>query len=132
FLRATVIDTGWFLLGNRSSVIGQPVDGDKIHASLQPQVRDRIAITYLTDGVDVLAQGAQVIGRLFGTAGASGLGYAVSPVLDPAVGCPPSTGPTGHWPNYPVQTNPTQADFPAGMTSPVAGMTAAWSGPGPH
>ncbi|HHJ21197.1 MAG TPA: hypothetical protein ENJ84_15435 [Gammaproteobacteria bacterium] len=126
FLRVTVIDLPWHLLGNRSTsdVQGIPGDDGDIPASLQPKIRTEIDIDYLSDGIATMAGIGQVVERF--TDAGSGFINATSPVLDDAVGVPPAADSTGRWPNFPVSTS--TAGFPAPPLAVEDGMTAYWHG----
>jgi hypothetical protein len=126
FLRLTAVDLPWHLLGNRSDSVVQAIprdDGD-FPSFYQPRVRAEIPVTYLRDGVSVLADSAQVIGRIAG-AGATGMVLAVSPVLDAGVGVPPAGNATGRWPQFPAPVGPPGGANPP---TPATGLTATRSG----
>lgn len=123
FLRLTVVDTIWSLLGNRTSdaLLGIAGDDQTIPADLLPAIRDLVLITYLTDGPDTLATASTVLAR-----NPQSMVLAVSPVLDGQCAMPTQPGPNAHWPSFPPPNN--NAGFPAGqaLPSPVDGLQAAW------
>lgn len=125
FLRLTAVDIGWHLLGNRSDVTvqGIPADDGLIPQAYQPKPRGEVPITYLDDGVSVLAEAGQVIDRLNGSPGE--MIVAVSPALAPNVLVPPASGPPGRWPQFPAPD--TGQGFGAPVPSPVTGLTAAFT-----
>lgn len=133
FLRVCAVDLDWHLLGNRSAaaINDVPPSDDQfltgfgpVVSDLGPVVRDRVAVTYYADGVDVLAAAGQVLAPT--TNPWTGLAYAVSPVIDANVGLPAAPGPGGHWPAFPPAPVPPPAPpFAANAT----GLTAAWSNP---
>lgn len=127
FLRATAVDLRWHLLGNRSGAEQHGIgpDDQQIPAEFLPQVRDRVRMDCLVDGVDTLGAAGQVLAPP--NSGAfTGLMFAVSPTLDAAVGLPPGPGPTGHWPTFPAAPNGTIGTV--STANPAPGLTAAWSG----
>jgi hypothetical protein len=125
FLRACAVDLSWHLLGNRAAGtvndIG-PAD-QSIAAEFRPQVRDRVRLDYLVDGVDVLGAGGQALGAI--TAGWTGLAFAAAPVLDAGVGVPPGSPAPNRWPAFPAPPAPGAAP----TAPPSTGLTATWSGP---
>ena len=127
FLRATAVDLRWHLLGNRSAndQHGVKRDDQTIPAEFVPQVRDRVRLDLPVDGVATLGTAAEVLGPP--TSGAfNGLLFAVSPVIDAAVGLPPAADGSGRWPSFPPNPGGTQ---PAAGTASLSGtVTARWSG----
>ncbi|MEM8840532.1 MAG: hypothetical protein AAGD47_02040 [Pseudomonadota bacterium] len=125
FLRLTVADMHWHLLGNRttSTVQGIARDDGLIPEAYQPKVRPDLPIDYLADGAAVLAEANQVVQRLDGVTG--GFIVAVSPVLEPNVLAPPAADATGRWPAFPPPD--TGLGFPTPVPSPANGMTAAFT-----
>ncbi len=123
FLRLTVVDLRWHLLGNRSTAEVQDIPGDDglFPETYQPKVRPDLPIDYLGDGVATLAAAGQVLDRIVGE---QGIMFAVSPVLAPAVEVPPSGDATGRWPAWPGSG---MAGFPAAPLSPATGISAAFT-----
>jgi len=107
FYRVMVVDTPWYLLGNRtqSPLLGVNPDDNAIPPELLPQVRDLVNITYLADGPDTLAEATRILNRPQQT-----MILAVSPVLDQTLITPAALGAAAHWPAYPLPN--TMAGFP--------------------
>jgi hypothetical protein len=118
-----VVDTNWYLLGNRttSPVLGIRGDDGRIPQDLQPSVRDLVDIDYLADGPDTLAEATRILNRP-----QMNMILAVSPVIDQTLITPNTVGANAHWPAFPG--NNTNAGFPA---TPVpltsANVTAAFT-----
>ncbi len=122
FYRLAVVDTTWALLGNRtgSKVLDIPADDQTIPTDLLPKVRDQVAIDYLTDGPDTLAQASTVMTRP-----SQGMILAVSPVLDGGMSVPTQTGTNAHWPAFPTPNS--NAGFPSPPASVKDGLSATWT-----
>ncbi len=124
FYRVMVVDTPWYLLGNRtaSTVLGVAPDDQTIPSDLLPAVRDLVDIDYLTDGPDTLAEAARILNRP-----SQSMILAVSPVIDQTLLTPNQLGPNAHWPAFPLPN--TNAAFPAPPVAlSPANVTAAFSG----
>lgn len=125
FVRVCAVDLPLYLLGNRTQQQISDLGGDdgQMPADLLPQVRDGIAVTYIADSLDTLAQAQAVAERTNGQSGA--LHFVVSPVIESNIGVPPAPL-SARWP-WPVPAG--QAADPLGG-SPVdaaAGATASWT-----
>ncbi len=127
FLRITAVDLDWHLLGNRSASTQHGVgpDDQAVPAEFKPVVRDRVRMDLSVDGVATMAEAGQVLGPPNG-GGFTGFMFAVSPVLDTAVGLPPSPDAAGHWPAFPPA--PASMPGPAPTGTADSAVTAVWSG----
>ena len=123
FFRVVVVDTQWALLGNRtaSTVLGVPADDQRIPTDLLPQVRDRVLIDYLADGLDMLGEANTVLNRP-----SQQMVLAVSPFIDPTLQMPPQRGAFAHWPAFPIPN--TAVGFAGTPALPASAVTAAFSG----
>lgn len=124
FYRVMVVDTPWYLLGNRtaSSVLGVAPDDQAIPSDLLPAVRDLVDIDYLSDGPDTLAEATRVLTRP-----SQSMILAVSPVIDQTLLTPTVLGPNAHWPAFPAPN--TNAAFPPQPVAlSAANVSAAFSG----
>ncbi|MEM7057142.1 MAG: hypothetical protein AAF557_06110 [Pseudomonadota bacterium] len=130
FLRLTVVDLHWHLLGNRttSPVMGIAGDDGLIPETYQPKVRPDLPVDYLGDGISTLAACGEVIDR-----GATGEGedplpgqmiLAVSPMFDQLLQIPPAADMNGRWPVWPAGGN---APFAMPVVSPAGGMSAQFT-----
>ncbi|MEL6478277.1 MAG: hypothetical protein AAFR17_13195 [Pseudomonadota bacterium] len=127
FLRLTVVDLKWHLLGNRGTDPVQEIDGDDglIPEVYQPHVRPDLPIDYLSDGVATLAAARDVIERVTVEEPADEFILAVSPTLSQSVPLPPERDTAGRWPAWPGGGN---AGFDMPAASPAGEMTATLSG----
>jgi hypothetical protein len=116
FYRVMVVDTAWYLLGNRTgnTVLGIGPDDGRIPPELLPAVRDQVNITYFVDGPDTLAEATRILTRA-----SMNMILAVSPTIDPTLLTAAAPGPNAHWPAFPLPN--TNAGFPA----PPARLTPA-------
>jgi len=138
FLRVVAVDLGWHLLGNRGYAPGDPgipSDDDRPVNAPLPTVRRTVpGVDFLIDGNDVLgAMGAVAAGL---PASADQRALLCSPLIEPALGLPPSPGPGGHWPAFPPGPVPGAGDGAAVRRYDATGTgapTAAWraASPGP-
>ena len=122
-----MVDTNWHILGNRTTTgfRNVPPDDGTIPPSLMPLVRDTVELTYLTDGIDVITTGEQVINQP-AAPGDTPMTFAVSPVID--MGVPvPLPGQAGRWPQWPVFAG-TMVDFPTPIPNFAQAITATLSG----
>lgn len=123
FYRVMVVDTPWFLLGNRTAntVLGVGPDDQRIPTDLLPQVRDQVDIDYLADGPDMLAEGVRVLTRP-----SQGMILAVSPVIDQTLLTPAQLGANAHWPAFPGPNSNAGFPAPPAVLTP-ANVTAAYT-----
>jgi hypothetical protein len=123
FYRVMVVDTPWFLLGNRtgSTVLGVGPDDQRIPPELLPAVRDQVNINYLVDGPDVLAEATRILTRP-----AQSAILAVSPVIDQTLITATQPGATAHWPGFPQPNSATGFPNPPIRLS-SANLTAAFT-----
>ncbi|NEU82585.1 hypothetical protein G1O98_26955 [Nostoc sp. UIC10630] len=138
FYRVMVVDTPWYLLGNRTAtqVMGVRADDGRIPADLLPVVRDLVDIDYMVDGPDTLGEATRILTR-----SQQNMILAVSPFIDQTLITPTAPGATAHWaafptpntntgfPNPPIALSPTNvtAQFTAG--NDVVVMIAANAAP---
>jgi hypothetical protein len=123
FYRVMVVDTPWYLLGNRtaSTVLGVGPDDQRIPADLLPAVRDQVNIDYLVDGPDTLADSTRILTRP-----SQSMILAVSPVIDQTLITATQRGPNAHWPGFPLpNSNAGFPNPPVRLTS--ANVTAAFT-----
>lgn len=123
FYRVMVVDTNWYLLGNRTSsqVLGLRADDGRIPPELLPVVRDQVDIDYMVDGLDTLAEATRILTR-----GQQNMILAVSPFIDQTLITPNAPGPNAHWPALPAPN--TNAQFPAPPVAlSAANVTAAFT-----
>lgn len=116
FYRVMVVDTPWYLLGNRTSnpVMGIRADDGRIPADLLPVVRDQVDIDYLVDGLDTLGEATRILTR-----SQQNMILAVSPFIDPTLITPTAPGANAHWAAFP-------APIPdPGMPNPLIALSAA-------
>jgi len=116
FYRVMVVDSPWYLLGNRTSnqVMGIRADDGRIPADLLPVVRDQVDIDYLVDGLDTLGEATRILTR-----SQQNMILAVSPFIDPTLITPTAPGATAHWAAFP-------APIPdPGTPNPLAALSAA-------
>ena len=107
FYRVMVVDTSWYLLGNRTAgtVLGVGPDDQRIPTDLLPVVRDQVTIDYLVDGPDTLAEATRILTRP-----SQSIVLAVSPVIDQTLITATQRGTTAHWPGFPPPN--VNAGFP--------------------
>lgn len=123
FYRVMVVDTAWYLLGNRTgnAVLGVRADDGRIPADLLPLVRDQVDIDYMVDGPDTMAESTRILQRP-----QQNMILAVSPFIDQALITPNAPGPNAHWPAFPgVNTNAAFPNPPVALSS--ANVTAAFT-----
>ena len=125
FIRLTVVDLPWHLLGNRGGqtalVAGVPPDDGTIVAFHQPRVRRDVTVEYLSDGVAVLANSQQVLDRINGAQGSVVL--VVSPTVEAGLAIPGTDDAAGRWPIFPAVVGAA----PTGVGT-LLGATADWVG----
>lgn len=123
FLRLTVVDLDWHLLGNRTTAERQdiPPDDGLIPTAYLPKVRPDVPVTYLSDGTATLAAAGQAISTLMADTNDGGMILAVSPVLEPGLVTPPAMDLSGRWPAFPPAAGPV---VPAPVGAPGDGITA--------
>lgn len=116
FYRVMVVDSPWYLLGNRTSnqVMGIRADDGRIPADLLPVVRDQVDIDYLVDGLDTLGEATRILTR-----SQQNMILAVSPFIDPTLITPTAPGATAHWAAFPAPTPDP------GTPNPLAALSAA-------
>ncbi len=123
FYRVMVADLPWYLMGNRTTSTQLTVPGDdgRIPADLLPVVRDQVAISYLADGPDALAEATRILTRPN-----QNMILAVSPNIDQTLIAPTVPGAMAHWPAYPPPN--TNASFPAApVRLSAANVSAAFT-----
>lgn len=129
FLRLTVVDLDWHLLGNRSPapIAGIPGDDGLIPEAYLPKVRPEVPISYLPDGMATLSAAGQALDTLMADTNDGSILVAVSPVLEPGLAWPPA--PTARWPAFP----PAPPGFMPSMAAnaPAVGISASFVGNGP-
>jgi hypothetical protein len=116
FYRVMVIDTTWYLLGNRTTNVVMGVRGDdgRIPTDLLPAVRDQVNINYLVDGPDTLGEATRILTRP-----QQNMILAVSPFIDQTLITPIAPGPNAHFPVFPTP-NPN-----VGFPNPPIALSAA-------
>lgn len=125
FLRLTVVDLAWHLLGNRTTSAHQgiPPDDGLIPEAYLPKVRPEVPVSYLSDGMATLAAAGQALSTLLADTNDGSILVAVSPVLQPGLVTPPAGDATGRWPAFPA---PAVAPVPGPVGAPAAGIAASF------
>ncbi|HMF97039.1 MAG TPA: hypothetical protein VKE96_22225 [Vicinamibacterales bacterium] len=123
FYRVMVVDSPFYLLGNRTKNQVNTIDPDdgRIPPELLPVVRDQVNIDYTVDGPETLGEATRILNRP-----SQNMILAVSPVIDQTLLTPAGPGANALWPAFPAPN--TNAAFPAPpvrLTS--ANVTAAFT-----
>jgi hypothetical protein len=123
FYRVMVVDTNWYLLGNRTSnpVLGIRADDGRIPADLLPIVRDQVDINYRVDGPDTLGEATRILTRP-----QQNMILAVSPFIDQTLITPIAPGANAHFPAFPTPNTNTGFPTPAIALS-ATNVTAAFT-----
>jgi hypothetical protein len=123
FYRVMVVDTAWYLLGNRTAnaVLGVRADDGRIPVELLPVVRDQVDIDYMVDGPDTLSDATRILTRP-----QQNMILAVSPFIDQTLITTNTPGPNAHWPAFPgLNTNTGFPNPPVPLSA--ANVTAAFT-----
>ena len=117
FYRVMVVDTPWYLLGNRtaSTVLGVGPDDQRIPVDMLPTIRDQVTIDYLVDGPDTLGEATRILTRPL-----QSMILAVSPVIDQTLITATQRGANAHWPTFPLPNSNTGFPNPPARLSRIA------------
>jgi hypothetical protein len=137
FLRVCAVDLDYHLLGNRTQAARPVAAPDEqvpgvdpaTAAEPAPRVRDDVLITYLADGVDVLASVEQILTTALPGGGGTSLpyeGYLVSPEIATDFTIPSTPGPPAHWTAFPAASAAPQG-FGAVQTGRLRSATSPLS-----
>jgi len=124
FYRVMVVDTTWYLLGNRTQneVLGLRADDKRIPAELLPVVRDQVNINYLVDGPDTLGEATRILTR-----SQQNMILAVSPFIDRTLIAPTAPGLNAHFPAFPAPNSSVGFPNPPIALSATTNVTAAFT-----